>query len=173
MADINLTYKIIILGLLDKAKMPLSNTTIVDFFLEYEYTDYFSAQMALSDIVDSKMVDTIETHGNTSYTINEEGSKTLELFSDKINDDIEKDIVSYYKDNKLKMREEQEIIADYTELSTGGYMVNCKIRDVKRNRSSYEVNCIVSSKEQAEAICNNWHAKYEDIYFAFLEELTR
>ena len=79
MADINLTYKIIILGLLDKAKMPLSNTTIVDFFLEYEYTDYFSAQMALSDVVDSKMVDTIETHGNTSYTINEEGSKTLEL----------------------------------------------------------------------------------------------
>ena len=106
MADINLTYKIIILGLLDKAKMPLSNTTIVDFFLEYEYTDYFSAQMALSDVVDSKMVDIIETHGNTSYTINEEGSKTLELFSDKINDDIEKDIVSYYKDNKLKMREE-------------------------------------------------------------------
>ena len=173
MADINLTYKIIVLGLIDKAKMPLSNTTIVDFFLEYEYTDYFNAQMAISDVVDSKMVDIIETHGNTSYSINEEGSKALELFSDKISKDIEKDIMSYYKDNKLKMREEQEIIANYSEISSGGYMVNCRIRDVKHNRNSYEVNCVVPSKEQAEAICNNWHARYEDIYFAFLEELTR
>ena len=173
MAEINLTYKIIVLALLDKSKAPLSNTTIVDFFLEYEYTDYFNAQMAISDIVDSKMVEVLQTHGNTSYRINEEGSKTLELFSDRISEDIKKDIVSYYRDNKIKIQEEQEIIADYTKLSSGGFMVDCKIRDVKRGRNTYEVNCVVPTREQAEAICNNWHARYEDIYFSFLEELTR
>ena len=71
MADINLTYKIIILRLLDKAQIPLSNITLVDFFLEYEYTDYFNGQMAISDVVDSKMVDVIESHGSTSYVIND------------------------------------------------------------------------------------------------------
>lgn len=172
MADINLTYKIIVLALLDKADIPLSNTTIMDFFLEYEYTDYFNSQMAISDVVDTKMIDVIETHGSTNYIINDEGKKTLELFNDKINADIEADIKSYFNKNKVKIREEQEVVATYTPLSTGGYMVNCKIRDTEKERNTYEVNCIVPSKEQAEAICSNWQAKYEDMYFAFLENLT-
>ncbi len=172
MADINLTYKIIVLELLNKADSKLSNRVIVDFFLEYEYTDYFSAEMAISDLAETKMVDVIETHGSTNYSINDEGKRTLELFSDKINSGIESDIKSYFNKNKLEIREEQEVTSDYSVLSSGGYMVNCKIRDIDKARTIYEVNCVVPTKEQAEAICNNWQAKYEEIYFQFLEGLT-
>lgn len=172
MADINLTYKIIILDILNMADTKLSNRVIVDFFLEYEYTDYFSAEMAINELVDSNMVDVIETHGSTNYSINDEGKRTLELFIDKINSDIESDIKSYFSKNKLEIREEQEVMSDYSMLSSGGYLVSCKIRDIDKSRTIYEVNCIVPTKEQAEAICNNWQAKYEDMYFQFLEGLT-
>ncbi len=172
MADINLTYKIIVLELLNKADSKLSNRVIVDFFLEYEYTDYFSAEMAISDLAETKMVDVIETHGSTNYSINDEGKKTLELFQDRINSEIVEDIKSYFNKNKLEIREEQEVTSDYSVLSSGGYMVNCKIRDIDKARTIYEVNCVVPTKEQAEAICNNWQAKYEEIYFQFLEGLT-
>ena len=172
MADIDLTYKIIVLGLLDKTDVPISNTMIVEFFLEYEYTDYFNAQTAISDVVESKLVDVKETHGSTCYVINDEGRKTLELFNDKINADIESDIKLYYNKNKIDIRKEQEVIASYTPVSKGGYMVDCKIMDNKLSRTIYEVNCIVPTKEQAEAICNNWKAKSEEMYFDFLDALT-
>ena len=172
MADINLTYKIIILEILNKADTKLSNRVIVDFFLEFEYTDYFSAEMAINELVDSGMIDVVETHGSTNYSINEEGKKTLDLFQDRINSEINEDIKSYFNKNKLEIREEQEVTSDYSVLSSGGYMVNCKIRDIDKARTLYEVNCVVPTKEQAEAICNNWQAKYEEIYFQFLEGLT-
>ncbi len=172
MADINLTYKIIVLSLLDKTDVPVSNTMIVEFFLDFEYTDYFNAQMAVSDVVDSKLVDVKETHGSTCYVINDEGRKILELFGDRITSDIEADIKAYYNKNKVVISKEQEIIAGYTPLSKGGYMVDCKIMDNKLSRTIYEVNCVVPTKEQAEAICNNWKAKYEELYFQFLDKLT-
>ena len=172
MADINLTYKIIILEILNKADTKLSNRVIVDFFLEFEYTDYFSAEMAINELVDSNMIDVVETHGSTNYSINEEGKKTLGLFQDRINSEIEEDIKSYFNKNMLEIREEQEVTSNYSALSSGGYMVNCRIRDIDKARTIYEVNCVVPTKEQAEAICNNWQAKYEEIYFQFLEGLT-
>ncbi|MCR4612001.1 MAG: DUF4364 family protein [Lachnospiraceae bacterium] len=171
--EIDFTYKIIVLRLLDKASSPVSSFKLAEFFVEYNYTDYFTAQQAIGDVVDSNMVNVIKSHGNTSYTLNDEGRQSLELFADKINEDIEQDIISYYKDNEISIRKEQSVSSSYHPISPKGYMVNCKIMNTGLSGVDYEVNCVVMSKEQAEAICNNWKVRYEELYFHFLDELTR
>ena len=44
MAEPNMIYKISVLLLLSKVDIPLSNAQIVQFFLDKEYTDYFTIQ---------------------------------------------------------------------------------------------------------------------------------
>ncbi len=173
MADVDFTYKIIVLRLLDKASLPISNSKLADFFVENGYTDYFSAQTAISDIVESDMVDVIKTHGTTSYTLNEEGRNSLSLFMDKITEDIDSDIDSYYKDNEISIKQEQSVSSSYYAISPKGFRVTCQIKDSKLSSILYEVNTVVMSEAQAEAICNNWKARYEDLYFQFLDVLTK
>lgn len=44
MAEPFTLYKLIVLYMLEKVDFPLSNTQISDFFLEKEYTNYFTVQ---------------------------------------------------------------------------------------------------------------------------------
>ena len=50
MAEPNMIYKISVLLLLSKVDFPLSNAQIVQFYLDKEYTDYFTIQQVISDL---------------------------------------------------------------------------------------------------------------------------
>ena len=84
MAEPNLIYKITILELLHRSGFPLSNSQITDFFLEGDLTDYFTAQQAISDDEEAGLIFSKTNHNNTTYSITDDGVKTLELFKEKI-----------------------------------------------------------------------------------------
>ena len=56
MAEPNTIYKMTILAMLDKVDFPLSNTQISNFFLYYDYTDYFTVQQMISSLLDSELI---------------------------------------------------------------------------------------------------------------------
>ena len=49
MAEPATLYKLIILHMLEHIDFPLSNAQISDFFLDREYTDYFTIQQVIHD----------------------------------------------------------------------------------------------------------------------------
>lgn len=59
-------YKLIILYMLNKVKFPLTNAQLSRFFLDNDYTDYFTLQKVLSELTESHLI-SIETIRNTSY----------------------------------------------------------------------------------------------------------
>ena len=99
--------------MLDKVDFPLTNTQISNFFLEQDYTDYFRVQQVISDLVDADLIRTESTHSNTQYTITAAGKETLEFFKDKISDAIEHDTMAFLEKNKLQLRNDNSILADY------------------------------------------------------------
>ena len=101
MAEPTMIYKITILELLQRSGFPLSNSQITDFFLEGDLTDYFTAQQAISDDEDAGLIVSTTNHNNTTYSITEEGKKTLELFKEKITPALSKDINKYLKANSI------------------------------------------------------------------------
>ena len=56
MAEAQTLYKLIILYMLDKVNFPLSNAQLSEFILEKEYTDYFTVQQAISELVETKLI---------------------------------------------------------------------------------------------------------------------
>lgn len=171
MAEPFTIYKLTILNMLDKVDFPLSNTQLTDFFLEHEYTDYFRVQQVISDLLDAELIRTESTHNNTHYYITAAGKETLNLLKDKISDAIELDIINYFAENKLELRNDNSIIADYYRTPNRDFAVRCQYR--QKDTNLIDLTLTVKTKEQAEAICNNWKKQNEEVYMYLMDILMK
>ena len=157
--------------MLDKAGLPLSNTQISNFFLEKEYTDYFRVQEVIGDLVNADLINFESTHSNTQYTLTAAGRETLGFFKDKITDGIENDVKRFFEKNKLEFRQENFILADYYKTTNQNYDVRCQVRS--DSTTVLDLTLAVTTKEQAEAICNNWKNSNEDVYAYLMDILLK
>lgn len=171
MAEPFTIYKLTILNMLDKVDFPLTNTQISNFFLEQEYTDYFKVQQVISDLVETDLIRAESTHSNTQYTITAAGKETLGFFKDKISDAIENDTISYLSKNKLELRNDNSILADYFKTPNQDYAVRCQYRE--RGTNLIDLTLTVKRKEQAQAICDNWKKQNEDVYAYLMDILMQ
>ncbi len=171
MAEPTMIYKITILELLSKSGFPLSNSQISDFFLEGDLTDYFTAQQAISDDEEAGLIVSHTTHNNTTYSITDEGRKTLELLNDKITTALESDIMKYLKANSIAMREENSYRATYFKADKGGYIVQLRINE--NDVPTMDLGFHVASKSMAETMCNNWKVRSEEVYDSILDILMQ
>lgn len=171
MAEPFTIYKLTILYMLDKAGFPLTNTQISNFFLEQEYTDYFRVQEVIGDLVNADLINFESTHSNTQYTLTAAGRETLGFFKDKITDGIENDVKRFFEKNKLEFRQENFILADYYKTTNQNYDVRCQVRS--DSTTVLDLTLAVTTKEQAEAICNNWKNSNEDVYTYLMDILLK
>ena len=171
MAEPFTIYKLTILYMLDKAGFPLTNTQISNFFLEQEYTDYFRVQEVIGDLVNADLINFESTHSNTQYTLTAAGRETLGFFKDKITDGIENDVKRFFEKNKLEFRQENFILADYYKTTNPNYDVRCQVRS--DSTTVLDLTLAVTTKEQAEAICNNWKNSNEDVYAYLMDILLK
>ena len=49
-------YKLMILYMLDHVNFPLTNSQLTDFFLDHEYTTYFTLQQALNELKEAGLI---------------------------------------------------------------------------------------------------------------------
>lgn len=161
--------KLMILFLIEKAGLPLSNTQISEFLLDSGYTDYFSLQEYLSQMIDAGIVKSSKITSHTLYDIMPLGNETLEFFENRIPESIKDDMVLYLKNNKYDIRSKFEVVADYIPEKSGDYLVQCIAREDGTNL--VEVNLRVSEKEEALKICDTWELKSHEIYKRLLHDL--
>ena len=169
MAEPFTIYKLTILYMLDKAGFPLSNTQLSNFFLEHDYTDYFRVQEVIGNLVDANLILAESTHSNTQYTLTTAGKETLNFFADKITEGITKDVLDFFEQNKMELRQETSIISDYYKTTNRNYAVRCQARSDAN--TIIDLTLSVKTKEQAEAICNNWRKQHEDVYMYLMDAL--
>ena len=171
MADLHTMYRIMILYMLNQVEYPLTNTQITNFILEKEYTNYFTVQETLSDLLTSELITAEPTHNNTRYRITDEGQTTLGFFHEKISDAIKEDIRNYFLDHNFDLKQETSIYADYYKVPGEGYAVRCRIRNLETD--IVDLTLHVSQRQQAEAICQNWKKYNFDIYETLMDTLLK
>ena len=171
MAEPFTIYKLTILYMLDKAGFPLTNTQISNFFLEKEYTDYFRVQEVIGELTDAILINSESTHSNTQYSLTAAGKETLGFFKDKISDGIANDVKEFFKKNKMELKMENSILADYYKTTDRRYDVRCQVRSDGHN--IIDLTLSVKTREQAEAICNNWKNQNDDVYAYLMDILLK
>ena len=161
-ADASTLYKLMILYMLNKVNFPLTNTQISDFMLVKEYTNYFTLQESLNDLLELEYIQTENFRNTTQYSITRSGSSTVSLLDDQIPDAIKDDIIEYLKSNKYELKNEVGTTSNYYKNSSRDYVVHCQVKEGQSNL--IELNLNVPMEEQADVMCANWKNCSQEIY---------
>jgi len=165
---VNIEKKLVILYLLDKMEIPMSNMQITQFSLEEEFMNYFEIQESLADMVDAGFLD--KTTDNY-YTLTAEGTTPLDFFSARLPAPTKTRINNYVLSNRNKIKKDFEVTANYFyDHIHNEFTVKCGAYE---DRSMLiEVNVTVNNKEHARTICSNWKANVNELYGNILEALA-
>ena len=155
-------YKLMNLYMLKQVSFPLTNAQLSNFFLENDYTTYFTLQQALNELLDAGLVKKETIRNSSRYEITKEGLDTLDFFGNKISPAIVEDVDKYLKENKFRLRDEVGVISDFYKSTGQDFIVHCEVREGKT--PLIELNLAVPDKQQAEHMCSKWRRKSQEIY---------
>ena len=164
-------YKLMILYMLEHVNFPLTNSQLTDFFLDHEYTTYFTLQQAINDLLEAGLIRKDSIHNTSRYEITKEGADTLSFFGSNISSAIVEDIDNYLKENKFRLRSEVGIVSDFYKSTAQDYIVHCEVREGKAVLINLDVS--VPDKEQAEIMCGHWKERSQEIYSYVMKTLMK
>ena len=162
-------YKLMNLYMLKQVNFPLTNAQLSGFFLDREYTTYFTLQQALNELLDAGLVKKETMRNSSRYEITKEGEETLEFFGKNISPAIVSDMDEYLKQNRFRMRNEVGLISDFYKSTNQDYIVHCEVREGKAVLVNLDIS--VPDKEQAEIMCNHWKDRSQEIYAYVMKSL--
>ena len=162
-------YKLMNLYMLHQVNFPLTNAQLSNFFLDREYTTYFTLQQALNELLDAGLVKKETMRNSSRYEITKEGEETLEFFGKNISPAIVSDMDEYLKQNRFRMRKEVGLISDFYKSTNQDYIVHCEVREGKAVLVNLDIS--VPDKEQAEIMCNHWKDRSQEIYAYVMKSL--
>ena len=162
-------YKLIVLYMLKICAAPLTNGGISEFILGHDYTDYFTLQQSITELVDSGFIRVEENLSGHFYHLTDQGEETLRFFKDKISDAIISDIEEYVGENKLSIINNASILTEYYKSTGMGYDVNLRIRE--KDQVIFELTVNVDEKSDAEGVCRSFKEKSQAIYEAVMRNL--
>lgn len=169
MTDGLLLYKLIILFMLDRTDYTMTNSLISNFIIGREYTSVFNLHESLSELISSEFISTDTIRDTIHYKITNSGEEALSLFENRLPYAIKQDILEYLNNEKINVKNESEIYADYFYNDKDWYTVACVIKD--RRETLVDIKFDVPTKSQAETICNNWRTKSSAIYEYLINQL--
>ena len=163
-------YKLIILYMLDRIDdYYLTNEMITNFITDRGYTSLFNVHEALSELIDKGFISVSTIRETNHYKITNLGEEALYYFENRISNTIKQEILDYFKQKKIELKKESEIIADYYEVENAEWTVECAI--CERNETLINIKMNVPSKNLARSICDNWRQKSTDVYQYLINEL--
>ena len=162
-------YKLMNLYMLHQVNFPLTNAQLSNFFLDREYTTYFTLQQALNELLDAGLVKKETMRNSSRYEITKEGEETLEFFGKNISPAIVSDMDEYLKQNRFRMRNEVGLISDFYKSTNQDYIVHCEVREGKAVLVNLDIS--VPDKEQAEIMCNHWKDRSQESYAYVMKSL--
>ncbi|QGU94946.1 DUF4364 family protein [Clostridium bovifaecis] len=160
--------KLLLLYLLEKIKLPISNNQITQIILENNFINYFALQQYLAELINSNFVDYIEQGDKHRIVISSDGLKVLSLFRNRISKNKMRAIDDYLLKQIENIKKEITISADYT-IEGSNYIVNLKA--IENNSILIDLKLNVASNNQAKALCSKWKKNSADIYDKLIKAL--
>ena len=148
--------------MLDKVAFPLNQSQISEFILDKGYTNYLTLQQVISELIETNLITAHTTLNRTQLTITKEGKDSLGYFEGRISDAIKSEILDYFKENSMELRNEVSVVSNYYKTVNGEYeaVLSAKDKDI----TLVEIKMSVPTPQIASAICDNWNKKNQEVY---------
>ena len=163
-------YKLMVLYMLKEVSFPLTNSQLCQFFLDKEYTTYFTVQQVLGELIDSGLIKNRRAGSSTRYEITQDGRQTLGFFGSDIGAAAIADMDAYLSENKFRLRSEAGTTSDYYRSGNQNYIVHCEVREGQNILIGLDIS--VPDEKQAQQISASWKEKSQQVYSAVMRKLT-
>jgi hypothetical protein len=163
--------KLILLYIIDKINMSVSNLQLTKVVLENKFMNYFTLQQLLSELCESNFLGNVDSDGKEAFVITESGKQTLSFFENLIPPGIKGRIDSTITDIKRSIKTELLITADFISENDKDFLVDLKINE--EFFSMIELKLTVGTKNDARLICNNWKDYSQEIYSDIINVLLK
>lgn len=163
--------KLILLYMINKIDMPVSNLQITKLILENKFMNYFLLQQFLDELcIDNLLACSLES-GKTFYTITPAGKQTLGYFPSLIPAGIKARIDNTISAIRKNIKNETLITADFIPESENEYIVTCKVHE--DDFALIDLKITVGTRNDARTICENWKKHSQAIYPEIIESLIK
>ncbi len=163
--------KLILLFVLDKMEIPLTENSIVEICTSgpKPWVNYMEYRDMKPELIEAGFIyKTDDGLGEDRYNITYEGRNCLSHFYTRIPLKLREEITNFTKDNKMHFKRAQEYVGDYSKNNDGSYLVTLKIRSPLINQPLLELKIKAPSRHSAIEACKKWkekaHLVYESIY---------
>ncbi|NLY44109.1 MAG: DUF4364 family protein [Clostridiaceae bacterium] len=161
--------KLILLFILDKIQIPITNTQLTEIVIKDELMNYFILQQYLSELINTSQIKVYEERGKQLYKLTPQGKQTLSYFVNRVPLSTREKILKSILEKKKEFKKSAEVISNYFPQIDNGYLVECKI--VENKVPLIELRITVGTKEQAKHVCKHWKNNYEKIYNEIISSL--
>lgn len=155
-------HKLLLLYILDRFEIPLTNTQLTQFVMERDYMNYFLLQQFLGELVSSNMLEYSESEGNFFYLITEKGKNTLQFFRDRLSEELTDALNHAIEMKKQILLKEMQILANYTKKKENEYVVDLKV--IENDIVLIDLKLNVVSNKYAKEICDKWKQDAPKLY---------
>ncbi|MCR5503504.1 MAG: DUF4364 family protein [Lachnospiraceae bacterium] len=162
-------YKLMVLYMLDRVDFPLTKNQIGDFILEKGYTNYFTLQQVIGELIETKFVTAQSYRNRTHLKLTKEGADAVHYFESDISPEIKAEIDEYFKQNSIELRNEVSVTAEYYKSTSGEY--EARLMAMDKDVRLIDLTISVPIEEIAQSICDNWEKKHQKIYQYLCKQL--
>ena len=164
-------HKLLILYILRKADMDLTNSQITQVVLDTEMMNYFSLQTLLSELTDSKFITTYKESEKEFYSITINGVESLEYFDSRIPSCVSEKVDKYINENKGNLLADTQVKFGFVKQSDHEFIVNLRV--VENQSNLIDLNLNLSSERQANLVCNNLKKNASEMYGEIISLLVK
>jgi len=157
--------------MLKRSDVSLSKSQIYDFMLEGEYTNFLTMQEVFFELRNQNLILEEKEQNRTFLKLSSEGEQTLLFFLGHVDAEIRLSVDRFLEENKLRIRDESSILADYQKTSDGQYEVSLQIKEM--GQSVFELKLPMPTEEMAENLCYKWKEKSHLVYQNIVESLLK
>lgn len=164
--------QLILLQILEKIEIPLSEASLIDICNATHLLSYIDFKEVLGKLLDFHFVNKVIVDNEIEkerYKITEQGIECLGFFYTKIPSSKRDVIAEYCKENKMKFKRSQEFICKYEKNPDKSYTCTFKILSPNEAKTIFEMKMQFPTRELAKNATDKWREKAPNIYSSVFE----
>ena len=168
-----ITNKLIILFVMEKMEMPLTENSIIEICsVKNTWINYMDCLDLLYQLSESKLIYKTECkEGEMRYNLTFEGRDCLSYFYKRVPIALRDEMTEFCKANRLSIKQSQEYYANYTDADDGSYLVTMRIYESLISKPLFEIKAKAPTRQSAEEACKKWRQSAPNIYEYIYENL--
>ncbi len=171
----NTTMKLILLFVLEKMEIPLTEDSIIDICTnKNDWLRYMDCKDCMWQLLDIGYIAKTNTGDFDRYNITYDGRNCLSNFYLKIPSSTREQITTFAKANRIEFKRAQEYVGSYFKNTDGSYTTSLKIKDPLEAQNLFELKIVYPNRKSAIDATKKWKNTapqiFEYVYDTLLQE---